>query len=230
MTQFATARVGAILVTINPAYKAGELEYALRKAGVSLLVMARGFREADYVAMLEQVRGGCPQLRATVVLDDDWDAFLADGASVSDRRARRARGVARSRTTRSTSSTPRARPASPRARRCRTATSSTTPTSSRSALRYTEHDRVCVPVPFYHCFGMVLGNLACATHGACVVVPGESFDPRDVLAAVAGRALHLALRRADDVHRRARRARLRELRPDAACGPGRWAARRARSR
>ena len=69
VTQFATARIGAILVTINPAYKAAELEYALRKAGVSLLVMARGFRSSDYAAMLDEVRARCPQLRTAIVLD-----------------------------------------------------------------------------------------------------------------------------------------------------------------
>ena len=76
VTQFATARVGALLVTINPAYKAAELEYALRTAGVGLLVMAAGFRGADYVAMLTEAR---PDGLDAIVLEDDWDAFLADG-------------------------------------------------------------------------------------------------------------------------------------------------------
>ena len=137
----------------------------------------RGFREADYVAMLAEVRGRCPALRETIVLDDDWDAFLADGADASPTpswpRARRRC----SSTTRSTSSTRRARPGSPKG-----ATLSHHNILNNALLhrrgrwRYTEHDRVCVPVPFYHCFGMVLGNLACVTHGACMVVPGEAFD------------------------------------------------------
>ena len=127
--QYATARIGAILVTINPAYKAAELQYALAKTGVSLLVLARGFRQADYVAMLDEVRAECPLLRETLVLEDDWE----DAAG--RRRGRRPRPSwrrARRRstpTTRSTSSSPRARPAPPRARRSRTATSSTTATS-----------------------------------------------------------------------------------------------------
>src|SRR3954468_13566683 len=81
VTQLATARVGAILVTINPAYQAAELEYVLAKAGVSLLVLAQGLREADYVAILEEVR---PPGLAAVVLDRDWDAFLADGELVGE--------------------------------------------------------------------------------------------------------------------------------------------------
>jgi len=83
ITQFATARIGAILVNVNPAYRAAELEYALRKAGVGLLVMARGFGQSDYVALLEEVRGTCPELRAAIVFEDDWDAFLAEATQVS---------------------------------------------------------------------------------------------------------------------------------------------------
>ena len=75
--------------------------------------------------------------------------------------------------------------------------------------RYTEEDRVCIPVPFYHCFGMVMGNLGCTTHGACMVIPAPAFEPAATLAAVAGGALHEPLRRADDVHRRARAPELR---------------------
>ena len=112
MTQFATARVGAILVTVNPAYKAAELAHALGLAGVSLLVMARGFRQADYVALLAE-SGATPE---TIVLEDDWDAFLAEGAGVSDAELA-AREATLSPTTRSTSSTRRARRARPRARR-----------------------------------------------------------------------------------------------------------------
>ena len=182
VVQYATARVGAILVTINPAYKPAELEYALRRAGVSLLVMAPGFRGA-YVAILEQIRGGCPQLRATVVLDDDWDAFLTDGASVSERALAAREGSLEPddpiniQYTSGTTGSPKGATLSHR-------NLLNNAHFVAQALRYTEHDRVCVPVPFYHCFGMVLGNLACATHGACVVVPGASFDAAEVLAAI----------------------------------------------
>jgi fatty-acyl-CoA synthase len=184
VTQFATARIGAILVTINPAYKANELEYALHKAGVSVLVMARGFRRADYVATLDEVRGRCPELRATIVLDDDWHDFLVQGARVGDDEL-----AAREATlqfddpiniqyTSGTTGAPKGALLSHdnilnNGRFC------------ALQLRYTEEDRVCVPVPFYHCFGMVIGNLACVTSGACVVVPAEAFDPLATLEAVA---------------------------------------------
>jgi fatty-acyl-CoA synthase len=81
--QYATARIGAILVTINPAYKAGELRHALNQAGVSLLVLARGFRDTDYLTLLDAVRADCPALREAIVLEHDWEAFLAEGAWVT---------------------------------------------------------------------------------------------------------------------------------------------------
>src|SRR4051812_20768769 len=84
VTQLATARIGAILVTINPAYQTAELRYALDKAGVSVLVMARGFRHADYVAMLDDVRDSYPRLRDAIVIEDAWEALLADGDRVGD--------------------------------------------------------------------------------------------------------------------------------------------------
>jgi fatty-acyl-CoA synthase len=184
VTQFATARIGAILVTINPAYRAGELAYALAKAGVSVLVMARGFHGADYVAMLREVRAECPALRATIVLEDDWDAFLAAGERVDDAElaAREAsldpHDPINVQYTSGTTGFPKG------------ATLShhnilNNAYFTARTLRYSEHDRACVPVPFYHTFGMVLGNLACATHGACVVVPSESFDAAAVLQTVA---------------------------------------------
>ena len=119
-------------------------------------------------------------------------------------------------TTRSTSSTRAGRPASRRAPRSPTTTSSTTATSSAHGCRYTEEDRICIPVPFYHCFGMVMGNLGATSHGACMVVPGARVRARRGARDGAGRALHEPLRRADDVHRRARASRLRLVRPDVA--------------
>ena len=95
---------------------------------------------------------------------------------------------------------------------------------------YDEHDRVCIPVPFYHCFGMVMGNLGCTTHGATMVVPEAAFEPEAVLADRAGGALHEPLRRADDVHRRARPPASSASSTCRRCAPGSWPARRARSR
>jgi fatty-acyl-CoA synthase len=183
VVQFATARLGAILVTINPAYRTAELEYALVKAVVSVLVLARRFRQANYVAMLDEVRPACPELRDAIVLEDEWESFLAEGQSVADTelRAREASlqfdEPINIQYTSGTTGFPKGA----------TLSHHNILNNARfvaRTLQYTAEDRVCVPVPFYHCFGMVLGNLACATHGACVVVPSESFDPHAVLATV----------------------------------------------
>ena len=182
--QYATARIGAILVNINPAYKSSELGYVLNQAGVSVLGMSRGFRHNDYVAMLAEVRGGCPTVRDTIVFEDDWARLVAAGADVpAERLAERERTLAfddaiNIQYTSGTTGFPKG------------ATLSHHNVLNNGyfiaqTLRYTERDRVCVPVPFYHCFGMVIGNLACVTCGACVVVPGEAFDPLLVLETVA---------------------------------------------
>jgi fatty-acyl-CoA synthase len=182
--QYATARIGAILVNINPAYKSSELGYVLNQAGVSVLAMSRGFRHNDYVAMLAEVRAGCAALREVVVFEDDWARLIAAGKAVSaERLAEREAGLAfddaiNIQYTSGTTGFPKG------------ATLSHHNVLNNGyfiarTLRYTERDRVCVPVPFYHCFGMVIGNLACVTCGACVVVPGEAFDPLLVLEAIA---------------------------------------------
>ena len=202
--QFATARVGAILVTINPAYKAAELEYALRKAGVSLLVMSRGLPAGR---LRRDARRGASGVSGAAVGDRARKRvvhFPGRGHLDQRARARGARGACCCPKTRSTSSTRPARPGSRRARRCRTATSSTTRTSRRGLLRYTEDDRVCVPVPFYHCFGMVLGNLACTTTARAWSSPASRSTRATCLRPFTSRAVHIAVRRADDVHRRAR--------------------------
>jgi len=183
VTQYATARIGAILVTINPAYKPAELEYALTKTGVSLLVLARGFRQADYVAMVAQVRPRCPLLRETVVFEDDWAGLLADGERVAERDLAAIEATLQ--------------PTDPINVQFTSGTTGAPKGATLShhnilnngyftglTLGYSEHDRVCVPVPFYHCFGMVVANLACVAHGACVVVPGANFDPLATLQAV----------------------------------------------
>ena len=186
ITQFATARVGAILVTINPAYKAG-------RGGVCA-APGRGQRAGGWPLVfasrttwrcLTRFGAGCPELRDRDRARGRLGILPRRRWTHRGLRTRRARGNAPRSTTRSTSSTRPERRAARRARRSPIRTSSTTPISPARALGYSEHDRVCVPVPFYHCFGMVLATLACATHGACVVVPGESFEPTAVLEAVA---------------------------------------------
>lgn len=183
VTQFGAARAGAILVNINPAYRAEELKYALNQAGCRVLLLAAGFRQTDYRALLEQVRPQCPALEYVLVLDDDWSALLARGAAQPNELL-----ATREETlqfddpiniqyTSGTTGFPKG------------ATLSHHNILNNGyfigqTLRYTEQDRVCIPVPFYHCFGMVIGNLACVSHGACMVVPGEAFDPLLTLQAV----------------------------------------------
>jgi fatty-acyl-CoA synthase len=181
--QFAAARTGAILVNINPAYKTAELEYALRQSGVSVLVLARGFRQSDYVAMLAEVRENCADLREALVLEDDWAQLMAAAALVSEEElaAREARlefdDPINIQYTSGTTGSPKGA----------TLTHHNVVNNAFFAteqLRLTEHDRLCAPVPLYHCFGCVLAVLGCSTHGACLVLPSESFDPLALLEAV----------------------------------------------
>ena len=180
VTQFATARIGAILVNINPAYRSSELRYVLRQSGVKLLLLAKAFRESDYVALVDEVRPDCPELDQSFVLDRDWNDLCARSASVTDAElaAREADlqfdDPINIQYTSGTTGFPKG------------ATLSHHNILNNGffigeTLGYSERDRVCIPVPFYHCFGMVLGNLACTTHGSCMVIPGEAFDPLTVL-------------------------------------------------
>ncbi|WP_067966722.1 AMP-binding protein [Nocardiopsis trehalosi] len=185
LVQYATAAIGAILVNVNPAYRRHELEYVLAQAGVRTLVSARGHRGADYRAMVEATRGSLPGLRDVVYLDDpSWAALLAGGAGVpAARLAERAAGLScddpvNIQYTSGTTGFPKGATLSHHS-------ILNNGYSVGELLGYTEHDRVCLPVPFYHCFGMVMGNLAATSHGACVVIPAPSFDPAATLRAVA---------------------------------------------
>jgi fatty-acyl-CoA synthase len=180
VVQYATARIGAILVNINPAYRTTELEYALGQSGVSFLLLARGFRQTDYVGMLGAVKGSCPELREALVLEDGWDSLLRDGAGLADDALEAVESSLQFddpiniQYTSGTTGFPKG------------ATLSHHNILNNGffvgeTVKYTSADRVCIPVPFYHCFGMVLGNLACTSHGACIVVPGEAFDADTVL-------------------------------------------------
>ncbi len=184
LLQYGTAKMGAILVNINPAYRSHELGYVLGQAGISLLVSAEGFRTSDYRAMIEAVRSDLPALERVVYLGTpDWDALVASGSAV-DAAALGERGVSLAfddpiniQYTSGTTGFPKG------------ATLSHHNILNNGffigeGCRYTAADRVCIPVPFYHCFGMVLGNLACTTHGACIVIPAPGFDPALTLAAV----------------------------------------------
>ncbi|MFJ8667071.1 AMP-binding protein [Streptomyces sp. NPDC093600] len=178
LVQYATARIGAIMVNINPAYRAHELEYVLRQAGISLLFASLAHKTSDYHAMVDQVAAQCPDLRETVYFGDaSWDALL-------DRTAGGLRPAPLScddpvniQYTSGTTGFPKGATLSHR-------NILNNGYSVGEMLAYTEQDRICVPVPFYHCFGMVMGNLAATSHGACVVIPAPSFDPAATLRAV----------------------------------------------
>ncbi|MET9440425.1 AMP-binding protein [Streptomyces sp. NPDC006610] len=184
LIQYATARIGVILVNINPAYRAHELEYVLGQAGVTLLVASLAHKGSDYRALVEQVRGRCPQLRETVYIGDrSWDALTEAARSVpaeqlaSQEAALTCDDPINIQYTSGTTGFPKG------------ATLSHHNILNNGywvgrTIGYTEQDRVCLPVPFYHCFGMVMGNLGATSHGACIVIPAPSFDPRATLEAV----------------------------------------------
>ncbi|HSS60280.1 MAG TPA: AMP-binding protein [Candidatus Limnocylindrales bacterium] len=176
IVQYATAAMGAILVNINPAYRTSELEYALNQSGISFLILASAFRQADYRAMLAEVKGRCPALREALVLEDGWEALQRDAAQVDVNDLRELEATLQFddpiniQYTSGTTGFPKGA----------TLTHHNILNNGffiGETLRYSERDRVCIPVPFYHCFGMVLGNLACTTHGATMVIPAEAFDP-----------------------------------------------------
>jgi fatty-acyl-CoA synthase len=184
LVQYATAKVGAILVNVNPAYRTHELSYVLKQSGVGVLVTAESFRTSDYVAMVAEVRGDCPDLREVVVIGTpSWDALVA-GADAVDDDALHARSADLSfddpiniQYTSGTTGFPKG-----------------ATLSHHNILNngyfvaemcgFTEDDVVVLPVPFYHCFGMVMGNLGSTSHGSTIVIPSPGFDPAETLRAV----------------------------------------------
>ncbi|WP_433475225.1 AMP-binding protein [Spirillospora sp. CA-142024] len=185
LVQYATAKLGAILVNINPAYRVHELEFVLNQAGIRTLVSAPAFKTSDYAAMIEEVRPKCAALRDVLLIGTpDWDALLESGRTGDPSilaeigRTLTADDPINIQYTSGTTGFPKG-----------------ATLSHHNILNngyfvgelcgYDEEDRVCVPVPFYHCFGMVMGNLAATSHGACVVIPAPAFDPKATLEAVA---------------------------------------------
>jgi fatty-acyl-CoA synthase len=182
LTQYATAKIGAILVNINPAYRTSELEFVLNQSDSTLLVAAEKLKTSDYAAMIAEVRPRCPALRSVVLLGrPEWDSLLEAGRRL-DRQALDAIELDTDdpiniQYTSGTTGFPKG-----------------ATLSHHNILNngffvgelcsYTEADRICIPVPFYHCFGMVMGNLAATSHGACMVIPAPAFDPVATLQAV----------------------------------------------
>ncbi|MGO4602573.1 AMP-binding protein [Terrabacter sp. 2YAF2] len=183
LVQYATAKMGAILVNINPSYRSHELHYVLGQAGISTLISAESFKTSSYREMVDEVRGEVDGLERVVYIGtSDWDDLLAHADQVSESElAGIQAGLANTdpiniQYTSGTTGFPKG-----------------ATLSHRNILNngyfvgelcdYTEADRVCIPVPFYHCFGMVMGNLACTTHGACMVIPAPGFDPAATLRA-----------------------------------------------
>jgi fatty-acyl-CoA synthase len=185
LVQYATARIGVILVNVNPAYRTSELEYVLRQSGCRMLVAAESFKTSDYRAMVGEVAGELGALERVVFLGGSEWAALLDGGRAVDRARVEEVGASLApddpiniQYTSGTTGFPKG-----------------ATLTHRNILNngffvgeycsYSEADRVCIPVPFYHCFGMVMGNLACSSHGATMVIPAPGFDPGATLAACA---------------------------------------------
>jgi fatty-acyl-CoA synthase len=184
LVQYATAKVGAVLVNLNPAYRTVELEYAVNRSGCRMLVAAPAFKSSDYVAMAEEVAPRCVALERAVFFDtESWEALLAGADAVDAEELSRRQAATQFddpiniQYTSGTTGFPKG------------ATLSHHNILNNGFLvgegcRFTEDDRICIPVPYYHCFGMVMGNLGATTHGACIVIPEAAFEPEAVLAAV----------------------------------------------
>ncbi len=183
MIQYATAQIGAILVTINPAYRTEELEYVLNQSSIAMVLSADSFKTSDYTEMLDAVRGRCPHLREVVIVGSpEWSEIAETDANAGAlhevRVGLRSSDPINIQYTSGTTGFPKGA----------TLTHANILNNGYlvgEGLGYTEVDRVCIPVPFYHCFGMVMGNLACTSHGAAMVIPARGFDPEESLKAVA---------------------------------------------
>ena len=183
LIQYATAKAGLILVNINPSYRLSELQYALGQSGCRWIVSTQELKGSDFVAMVDQVRPDLPQLERAVFFETpEWEEVASGEGFTGDLRALGDRldfdDPINIQYTSGTTGFPKGA----------TLTHHSILNNGYfigGLLGYTERDRVCIPVPLYHCFGMVLGNLAATTHGACIVYPAETFDPVATLQACA---------------------------------------------
>ncbi|MGI9085024.1 MAG: AMP-binding protein [Aeromicrobium sp.] len=185
LVQYATARLGAICVNINPAYRSHELGYVVKQSGLRTIVAVPEFKGSSYVDMIDEVRSDSPELRDVVLIGEpSWDDLMTAGESGDAEALREIE-----------SSLATDDPINIQYTSGTTGFPKGATLSHRNILNngfqvgelidYTEQDRICIPVPFYHCFGMVMGNLAATSHGAAMVIPAPAFDPAATLDAVA---------------------------------------------
>lgn len=200
LLQYATAKAGAILVNVNPAYRSHELEFVVKQNGMRMLVTAPSDRTSDYVGMARQALAGCPDLRELVFLPDWGIDGLDAGDPQSDGELTYAELLKRADAVGHSALLARMAELEPHDPINLQYTSGTTGFPKGATLThhnilnngyaigellgYTDHDRVVIPVPFYHCFGMVIGNLAALSHGAAAIIPGRGFTPAAALEAV----------------------------------------------
>jgi fatty-acyl-CoA synthase len=189
IVQYATAKVGIVLVNVNPAYRTHELSYAVNQSGLRLLISASSFKTSDYRAMVEEIAGQTPTLERVVYLPsgadtDDWAQLieagraLPDGA-VADRMAQTAPDdPINIQYTSGTTGYPKGATLSHR-------NILNNGYFTTELIDLGPDDRLCIPVPFYHCFGMVMANLGCTTHGTTMVIPAPGFDPETTLRTIA---------------------------------------------
>ena len=184
IVQYAMAKVGAILVNVNPAYRTHELAYVLNQSGARALVAATSFKTSDYVAMVDEVRAETPELTDVLFLGtDDWASLRARADEVTvEALAERLAGLANTEPiniqyTSGTTGFPKGATLSHR-------NILNNGYFTTELINLGPDDRLCIPVPFYHCFGMVMGNLGCTSHGTTIVIPAAGFDPAATLKAV----------------------------------------------
>ncbi|CAF1378487.1 unnamed protein product, partial [Didymodactylos carnosus] len=181
--QYAIARIGAILVCINPRLLGNELEYLLNLSSVKMIIAINKIRDINYKQILNEIHIRCSHLKKILILEDDWNMLIKSGENISDEQLLTAEdGVqfddpVNIQYTSGTTGPPKAVLLSHH-------NILNSAYFAAKRLGYTENDRVCIPVPFFHCFGMVHGNLACTLTGSCIVIPNEIFDAEKVLETV----------------------------------------------